>query len=511
MLLFSSRFRASRVPTSRLPAPRLTVRRVAAWPLGALLFAAVAPVRAQSAAPQTASSPGASASTVPVPTAPAPNESGAPKLTTESRPASSISTARRPFAARPIRGRSLVMAEPDARSAPAKKVSIGNAAPRPLAAPQRVMPQRVAQPSSTAPKAAILTNVLAPTAPNAGVISGGVLTPQTLISPAKPVKVTSKTRFGASRVSAQNGSLDPSNANATASNDSTPKGAPANGAAVNGVMVNGATPKTTPLDAGVSKTPFRAASNGAPLIALAPPQSATTPTPTPPMPSPTVAGLSPRDQMARLPSRGGLMQNRAPIKLQPEAPVLAPQSRAITEEQRRLLAELDADLGRAQQRLDRAETRLTQGQQQLGAFTGVLRSAMLDAGEDARGLHPFVRVAQRYMGTPYVWGGESARGFDCSGFIMRVMRDLGYSALPHSAAEQFHYGLPVAKGLLKPGDIVFFANTYKPGVSHVGIYLGRGRFIHAANSKVGTIVSNLNESKWVEHYAGARRLLAVKS
>ena len=175
--------------------------------------------------------------------------------------------------------------------------------------------------------------------------------------------------------------------------------------------------------------------------------------------------------------------------------------------QRVLLARLESNLAAEEPRLDRAAARLSQSQRQLGAFTSVLRSAMLEAGDEGSGLHPFVRVAQRYVGTPYVWGGESARGFDCSGFIMRVMRDLGYKALPHSAAEQFRYGTPIARGLLKPGDIVFFANTYKPGISHVGIYLGRGRFIHAANSKVGTIISNLNESKWVAHYAGARRLI----
>ncbi len=169
------------------------------------------------------------------------------------------------------------------------------------------------------------------------------------------------------------------------------------------------------------------------------------------------------------------------------------------------LARLDAQLAGAEVRLDRAQSRLTEGQRQLGSVNNLLQNAMLSSG--GSGLHPFVRVAQRYLGTPYVWGGESARGFDCSGFIMRVMRDLGYKALPHSAAEQFNYGKPISKGLLKAGDIVFFANTYKPGISHVGIYLGGGRFIHAANSQVGTIVSNLNESKWVEKYAGARRLM----
>ena len=190
-----------------------------------------------------------------------------------------------------------------------------------------------------------------------------------------------------------------------------------------------------------------------------------------------------------------------------EAPVARPSALASREARARdvMLARLDAQLAGAEVRLDRAQDKLTEGQRQLGSVNQLLQSAMLASG--GSGLHPFVRVAQRYLGTPYVWGGESARGFDCSGFIMRVMRDLGYKALPHSAAEQFNYGKPVAKGLLAPGDIVFFANTYKPGISHVGIYLGGGRFIHAANSQVGTIVSNLNSAKWTAKYAGARRLI----
>ena len=198
----------------------------------------------------------------------------------------------------------------------------------------------------------------------------------------------------------------------------------------------------------------------------------------------------------------------APLPTVEVAPPVAKPSILASREARArelALARLDAQLAGAEARLDRAQDKLTEGQRQLGSVNQLLQSAMLSSG--GSGLHPFVRVAQRYLGTPYVWGGESARGFDCSGFIMRVMRDLGYKALPHSAAEQFNYGKPISKGLLQPGDIVFFANTYKPGISHVGIYLGGGRFIHAANSQVGTIVSNLNESKWVTKYAGARRLM----
>lgn len=174
------------------------------------------------------------------------------------------------------------------------------------------------------------------------------------------------------------------------------------------------------------------------------------------------------------------------------------------------MGDLDAKLAAAQSRLAKAQRDLGQGQQQLQQLTSTMRLAMKEAGSDAVGLHPFVRVASRYAGTPYVWGGESRYGFDCSGFIIRVMRDLGYKALPHSAAEQFNYGTPVSKSMLKPGDLVFFANTYKPGVSHVGIYIGRHRFIHAASTKKGTIVSDLRDALYVKHYAGARRLASVK-
>jgi cell wall-associated NlpC family hydrolase len=177
----------------------------------------------------------------------------------------------------------------------------------------------------------------------------------------------------------------------------------------------------------------------------------------------------------------------------------------------KLLAQLDAQLNATAHKLDKANAQLTSGQKQLVRVASLLQSEMLQGGPDSRGLHPFVRVAERYAGTPYVWGGESARGFDCSGFIIRVMRDLGYQALPHSAAEQFRYGIPVAKQNLRPGDLVFFANTYKPGISHVGIYLGRGRFIHAAGTGLGTIVSSLNSGHYQEKYAGARRLMRLKN
>jgi hypothetical protein len=114
-----------------------------------------------------------------------------------------------------------------------------------------------------------------------------------------------------------------------------------------------------------------------------------------------------------------------------------------------LLQQLQAQLQRSKRQLNQADADLSVGQKQLMSFGNTLRQAMMEAGPEAKGLHPFVKVAQRYAGTPYVWGGESGRGFDCSGFIIRVMRDLGYRSLPHSAAEQFNYGTPIAQALLK--------------------------------------------------------------
>lgn len=238
------------------------------------------------------------------------------------------------------------------------------------------------------------------------------------------------------------------------------------------------------------------AAPGKTLVAKATPAPAST------SPSAPTAGPS------TLSARGGASPAAAAAAAAAPAPVAT--STAEQERERILLAKLDADLQRTEKRLDTTNEKLSKGQQELMSLSNTLRTVMDEFGADAEGLHPFVRVASRYAGTPYVWGGESRYGFDCSGFIIRVMRDLGYKALPHSAAEQFKYGTPVAQSLLKPGDIVFFANTYKPGISHVGIYIGKRRFIHAANTREGTIVSSLDASPYKQKYAGARRLNVVR-
>ncbi len=106
---------------------------------------------------------------------------------------------------------------------------------------------------------------------------------------------------------------------------------------------------------------------------------------------------------------------------------------------------------------------------------------------------------------PYVWGGASPSGFDCSGFINYVYSKNGIN-LPRVTSDQYKAGSSVSKANLKPGDLVFF-ETYKPGPSHVGIYLGNNQFIHASSGSEKVIISSLTSSYYTEHYIGSRRVL----
>ena len=111
-----------------------------------------------------------------------------------------------------------------------------------------------------------------------------------------------------------------------------------------------------------------------------------------------------------------------------------------------------------------------------------------------------VGIAMQYLGTPYVYGGASPGGFDCSGLVMYVFAQVGVS-LPHNAAAQYGYGMPVSQDQLQAGDLVFFN-----GLGHVGIYIGGGQFIHAPHT--GDVVKISSLSGWYSStYVGARRIL----
>jgi len=114
------------------------------------------------------------------------------------------------------------------------------------------------------------------------------------------------------------------------------------------------------------------------------------------------------------------------------------------------------------------------------------------------------RNAMRFLGVPYVFGGTSSAGFDCSGYVQHVFALLGYH-IPRTADGQYYAGKRIAGAAISPGDLVFF-QTYASGPSHVGIYLGNDRFVHASSSR-GVTVSSLHERYWSARYLGAKRLI----
>jgi peptidoglycan DL-endopeptidase CwlO len=183
-------------------------------------------------------------------------------------------------------------------------------------------------------------------------------------------------------------------------------------------------------------------------------------------------------------------------------------------ERQRLLGSIRSEIGRlqaaeraqqarlaaeAQARLSSPQT----GMEVLAASTGSLGSG--GGGTDPIPVAPpsryggVVGIAMQYLGTPYVYGGSSPSGFDCSGFIMYVYAKIGVS-LPHNAAAQYGYGTPVSRDQLQAGDLVFFN-----GLGHAGIYVGGGSFIHSPHT--GDVVKISSMSGWYSStYVGARRL-----
>ena len=140
-------------------------------------------------------------------------------------------------------------------------------------------------------------------------------------------------------------------------------------------------------------------------------------------------------------------------------------------------------------------------------FTPIINSEV-----EASSLSPskIVEVAKKYQGVKYVYGGTTTSGFDCSGYVQYVYKELGIS-LPRTTGEMYNQGTYVAKSNLQVGDLIFFNANKNGKVSHVGIYIGSGQFAHASSSQ-GVMVSAVNDPYyWGSRYVGAKRVANVAS
>ena len=145
------------------------------------------------------------------------------------------------------------------------------------------------------------------------------------------------------------------------------------------------------------------------------------------------------------------------------------------------------------------------------AITILLSSALLPFGpgqSDAsaafstNNVNKIVNTGKKYIGTPYKWGGTTPKGFDCSGFVNYTIKKATGKTVPRTSTALYKKGTKISKSKLKKGDLLFF-NTSGRGVSHVAIYMGNNKMIHAVSK--GVKVDTLSNSYWNKRYVGAKR------
>jgi cell wall-associated NlpC family hydrolase len=173
----------------------------------------------------------------------------------------------------------------------------------------------------------------------------------------------------------------------------------------------------------------------------------------------------------------------------------------------------EALVSRLRDRLHAANTQLTRVQGEANGVASAAGRQLLSApaGAGLEGLLPsgtyggVVSIAMQYLGVPYVWGGASPSGFDCSGLVKYVFAQVGIS-LPHYTVSQWNYpgAVPVARNQLQPGDLIFFN-----GLDHEGIYVGNGYFIHAPHTGDVVRIDYLGERWFAANYDGARRIVGA--
>lgn len=142
-----------------------------------------------------------------------------------------------------------------------------------------------------------------------------------------------------------------------------------------------------------------------------------------------------------------------------------------------------------------------------GHPVSTLDTPLVDPQAVAPGLGDAIAgFAVSYQGYPYVWAGNGPGGFDCSGFTEWVILNIVGVDIGHDLQSQPYTGYWVDYGAWQPGDLVFFQNTYKAGLSHAGVYIGDGLFIHAENESTGVVITSIYSDYYGSRYWGATRV-----
>lgn len=132
------------------------------------------------------------------------------------------------------------------------------------------------------------------------------------------------------------------------------------------------------------------------------------------------------------------------------------------------------------------------------------RDALTEPNRDV--VKDMKREIQKFYGAPYLWGGDTPRGTDCSGMIKTIYKNAVDINLPHNADEISKLGVSVSKRRLMFGDLVFFSNLWSGRATHMGMYIDRGYFLHASSSR-GVVLSKLNDKPYNRQFVGAKRIL----
>jgi len=147
------------------------------------------------------------------------------------------------------------------------------------------------------------------------------------------------------------------------------------------------------------------------------------------------------------------------------------------------------------------------GKLTLGKIESLLKREKTAYKSSGRSGADIIDYAKKFLGTKYVWGGSTPKGFDCSGFVKYVYKKFGIT-LSRNSRSQASNGTYVKKANLKPGDLVFFdTDGGKNRINHVGIYIGSGKFIHASSSHSKVVISSLSSGFYSKNYMTARRVL----